>query len=70
MPEILLEGFSLAERNALLTDAELEEMAGRLARAEAVFSAYEGILLDEEQLKGGLLQVFRETRLMGTPAAA
>lgn len=64
------EGFSLAERYALLTDAELEEVAAHKARAEAVSSAYEGVLLDEEQLKGELLQTLRETRLTGTPAAA
>ncbi len=66
----IAEGFSLAERYALLTDAELEEMASHEARAEAVSSAYEGVLLDEEQLKRDLLQSFRETRLTGTPAAA
>ena len=57
----IAEGFSLAERYALLTDAELEGMAGHKARAEAVSSAYEGVLLDEEQLKRDLLQSLRET---------
>ena len=56
------EGFSLAERYALLSDAELEEMAARKARAEVTSSAYEGVPLDEPKLRAELLALYREIR--------
>ena len=67
---VVAEGFSLAEQYALLTDAEREGMAGHKARAEAVSNAYEGVLLDEEQLKRELLGGVHDTHMTSTPAAA
>ena len=69
--------FTLAERYALLSEEEVESYAEREAEAEVSSSAYEGIPLDKERIKAGLLETYRtliakqrvgedETRLAGS----
>ena len=55
----VLYNFSLAERYAQLSDDELERRADEEAAAEAASSAYEGIPLDKERIKTGLLETYR-----------
>ena len=59
---VAAEGFSLAERYALLDDAALERLALAEAEAEVISSAYEGIPLDGVKLKAELLATYREIR--------
>ena len=65
-----LYNFSLAERYAELSDDELERRADEEADAEAASSAYEGIPLDKERIKAGLLETYRNLRTEKTRESA
>lgn len=58
----VLYDFSLVERYAQLSDDELERRADEEASAEAASSAYEGIPLNKERIKAGLLETYRSLR--------
>lgn len=52
----------LADVLVSMSDQELERMAEADARAEVSSSAYEGIPLDGEALKAGLLESYKKLR--------
>ena len=54
-----LYNFTLAERYARLSEEELESYVDKEAEAEVSSSAYEGIPLDKERIKAGLLETYR-----------
>lgn len=56
------EGFCLADTLVDLNDEELARMAEEHAQADASSSALEGIPLDKEWLKVGLLESYRKLR--------
>ena len=54
--------FCLADSLAHLTDEELDQLADEEAQAEVTSSAYEGIPLDKEFIKAGLIESYRKLR--------
>ena len=54
-----LYNFTLAERYARLSEEELESYVDKEAEAEVSSSAYEGIPLDKERIRAGLLETYR-----------
>lgn len=54
--------FCLADTLTDLNDEELARMAEEHAQADVSSSAYEGIPLDKERLKAGLLASYRQMR--------
>ncbi len=54
--------FSLADTLADLDDTQLEQMCEALAQNEVASSAYEGVPLDKDSLKAGLLESYKRVR--------
>ena len=54
--------FSLADTLTGLDDAQLEQVCEALAQNEVASSAYEGIPLDKDSLKAGLLESYKRVR--------
>ena len=54
--------FSLADTLTDLDDAQLEQVCEQLAQNEVASSAYEGIPLDKDSLKAGLLVSYKRAR--------
>ena len=54
--------FTLAERYALLTEAELEQRIDQEADIEVSSSAYEGVPLDKEEVKNVLRRTYQRLR--------
>ncbi len=57
-----LYNFTLAERYALLTEAELEQRIDQEADIEVSSSAYEGVPLDKEEVKNVLRRTYQRLR--------
>lgn len=54
--------FCLADSLVHLSDDELDRLADEEAQAEVTSSAYEGIPLDKEFIKTGLIESYRKLR--------
>ena len=54
--------FCLADSLVQLSDDELDRLADEEAQAEVTSSAYEGIPLDKEFIKAGLIESYRKLR--------
>ena len=57
-----LYNFTLAERYALLSEAELEQRIEQEADIEVSSSAYEGVPLDKEEVKNVLRRTYQRLR--------